>query len=99
VIFYKSGGAFTAKQPMEVAPKTQNEDEAEHQSTIPRHQDTEPLQKCQHKGKVILLLPPGMAPGTKYCLWCDRWGHECHSFNDCDENQKKPERQLKKLQL
>ena len=30
-----------------------------------------------------------MALGTQYCLWCDRWGHEHHSFNDCDENFKK----------
>ena len=86
---YKSGSAFPAKVSMEVAPvivETQNEDVAEQQSTIPRQQDTEPVQKHQHKCKVIPQLPPGMAPGTRYCLWCDTWGHEHHSFTKCGQN-------------
>jgi len=33
-------------------------------------------------------LPVGMAPGTKYCQWCDTWGHERRSFTKCDQNPK-----------
>ena len=27
-----------------------------------------------------------MAVGTRYCLWCDTWGHECCSFTKCGQN-------------
>jgi len=27
-----------------------------------------------------------MAVGTRYCLWCDTWGHERCSFGKCGQN-------------
>jgi len=27
-----------------------------------------------------------MAPGTKYCQWCDTWGQEHCSFGKCGQN-------------
>ncbi len=71
---------------MEVATEAQNENVDEQQGTIPRQHDTEPVRKHQQKCKVIPPLPLGMAPGTKYCQWCDTWGHECCSFGKCGQN-------------
>jgi len=31
-------------------------------------------------------MPPGMAVGTRYCLWCDTWGHKRRSFTKCGQN-------------
>jgi len=71
---------------MEIATESQNENVAEQQGTIPRQHDTEPVRKRQCKDKVIPPLPPGMAVGTRYCLWCDTWGHERRSFTKCGQN-------------
>jgi len=84
--FYKSGSAFTAKPNMEGVAETQNVTVAEQQNIVGRQRNSEPARKRQRKCKVIPPLPVGMAPGTKYCQWCDTWGHERRSFGGCDQN-------------
>jgi len=86
--YYKSGSAFTAKQNTEVAAESQNEDIVEQQNIMGRQPNSEPARKRQRKCKEIPPLPVGMAPGTKYCQWCDTWGHERRSFTKCDQNPK-----------